>query len=53
MANDDVIQQVVAALYEAQASKWPMKDKAALLAAVQLSLQPEPYNEPESEAEDA
>jgi hypothetical protein len=51
MANDDVIGKIVKALYDAKASKWPIKDKAALLAAVQLSLQPEPFNEPEPEAE--
>lgn len=49
--NDEVIARIIKALYDAGASKWPIKDKAALLAAVQLSLMPTPENEPEDNAE--
>ena len=49
--NDNVIAKIVALLYEAGANKWPIKDKAALLAAVQLSLMPTPENEDNAEHE--
>ena len=49
---DQVIAEIVQALYGAKAAGWSIQDKAALLAAVQQSLMPVAANFPKKEGKE-